>query len=233
MKFADIFFPPRCCGCDCLTGADYPLCKSCSELFLHPSNKTSRCAVCFLSQENCICRKHQYYDKICVPFYYEGCTRKTIFRLKFRSRPDIARNFAVLLYSALIERKMTDDIDIITFIPMRKLSKFARGYNQAELIAKYLSELSGIPYCGLIYKTQKTKNQHALTKIERTGNLLGIFEPIKTNMHLIENKKILITDDVLTTGSTLNEAAKTLLIFGAQNVSAAVCAATKNSHKKH
>ena len=52
-------------------------------------------------------------------------------------------------------------------------------------------------------------------------------------MHLIENKKILITDDVLTTGSTLNEAAKTLLIFGAQNVSAAVCAATKNSHKKH
>ncbi len=233
MKLTNILFPPRCCGCDSITGTDFPLCDNCKRLMLHPHEKKNRCDICFFSTENCICRKHQYFDKICIPLLYEGNTRKTIFRLKFRSRPDIAKNFAKLIYSALLERDMVKDIDIITFVPMRKYAEFRRGYNQAQLIAKHLSELSGIPCCELLYKTQKSADQHSLAKFERSGNLLGIFEPLKDKIPHIEEKRILITDDVLTTGATLNEIAKTLLIFGAKGVSITVCAATKNSHKKH
>ncbi len=229
----DIFFPPRCCGCDKLTSRDFPLCEDCSKLIIHPSEKRNRCDICFLSEENCLCRKFQYYEKLCIPLHYEGDTKRVIFKLKFRSRPDIAENFAKLIYYALNERCMTKSIDVITFVPMRKFAKFLRGYNQAELIAKHLSSLACIPCHPLVYKTEKTENQHSLSKTERTGNLLGIFEPLKESISLIEGKRILIVDDVFTTGSTLNEIAKTLLIFGAESVSIAVCAATKNSHKKH
>lgn len=166
-------------------------------------------------------------------FYYEGELNKTVFKLKFRSRRDIAKSFAKVIYESLCERNILEKTDIITFVPMTGFAEFRRGYNQAELIAKHLSAMSSKPYMKLLYKIGKTKNQHDLKGFERTGNLLGIFEPVKKNSEMIENKRILIIDDVSTTGSTLNEAAKTLLIFGASEINASVFTVTKKNKNKH
>lgn len=135
------------------------------------------------------------------------------------------------MYDSLRERDMLGETDIITFIPMRPVASFLRGYNQSRLIAKHLSALTSIPCAPLLYKIGKTKKQHTLRGIERSGNLLGMFEPTKERLQEISDRNILLIDDVYTTGSTLNEAAKTLLIFGAQSVSAAVFSVGKKQKK--
>lgn len=232
-KLKDFLFPPRCCGCDNITETDLPVCEECKKLILHPSTSRNRCEICSFSPDKCICKKHQFFDRMCVSFIYEGTPQKTIFRLKFRSRPDIAKNYARLMYSSLNERDMLKNVDIITFIPMSPFAEFRRGYNQSRLLAQYLSELSSIPCIGILRKLGQTASQHSLSRISRTGNLLGVFEPYKDMISVIKGKTVLVVDDVITTGSTLNEIAKTLLIFGAEAVYAAACTGTKNSQKKH
>ncbi len=224
----NILFPQRCCGCDKILISP-PVCNECRKLVLHPAEKGG-CEICGQRMQSCMCKKHQYYSKLVSCFYYEGEPVKTIFRLKFRSRPDIARNFAGLMEEALEERQLTKKIDFITFVPMEKLPRFRRGYNQSELLAKHLSEFTKIPYGALLEKKYKTSSQHKLTAVSRSGNLLGCFEPTADSVGQFKGKTVLIVDDVITTGSTINELAKTLLIFGADSVYAASCATTKKKN---
>lgn len=231
-KITDIFFPPRCPGCDRIPDSDFPVCNFCKDLIIHPSKTKNSCEVCFMSPDNCVCSKRQFFEKLSFSFAYEGTPKKMIFKLKFRARPDIAKSYAKLLYYSLNERNMLDKTDIITFIPMSSFSKFKRGYNQSALTAKYLSALCGKPCLPLLDKIIKTKSQHKLNQRLRSGNLLGAFEPNKKYLNVIVNKTILVIDDVSTTGATFNEIAKTLLIFGAESVYAAACTATKKSKKR-
>ncbi len=227
----DIFFPGRCCGCDRPTGSTLPFCEECEKLVIKPSGKTGLCDICGLHLKECLCGKRLYYQKFSAVFYHENTVRKNIFRLKFHARPDIADSFAKAIILQLEERGILSDTELITFIPMRPFAKFRRGYNQAELIAKKLSLHTGIPCLPLIKKDFSTKNQHKLGKLARSGNLLGAFEPRKEYTEIINGKRILIVDDVCTTGNTINEAAKTLLIFGAESVFAATCTVRKKQKK--
>lgn len=235
MKFSavtDIFFPPRCVCCDGITDRDFPVCKKCRIKIIHPHESKSRCSTCFQKRENCICIKKQYFEKLSVSLPYEGDARRTIHKLKFRARPDLVGNYARLLIYSLEERNMLEDTDYITFVPMSPIAKFIRGYNQSELLAKSISRLSGIPAEAFLIKKTKTRPQHSLDSSGRSGNLLGVFEPDKKKLEELEGKTILIIDDVSTTGNTLNEIAKTLLIFGADKVYAAACTG-KILSKKH
>lgn len=227
----DIIFPPRCCGCDKPTGKALPFCEDCEKLIIKPSVKTGTCDVCGLHLKECLCGKRLFYEKFSAVFYHENKARRNIFRLKFHARPDIANNFAKAIILQLKEREILINTDIITFIPMRPFAKFRRGYNQSELIAKRLSVHTGIPCLPLLTKEFSTKNQHKLKRLARSGNLLGVFEPRKEYTDEIKGKNILIVDDVCTTGNTLNEAAKTLLIFGSQSVFAATCTVRKKQKK--
>lgn len=221
------FFPLRCPGCDGINDTKSYLCSDCSGKMIHPSHKKNRCDICFLTEKECICAKHQYYDKLCVPLYYEGKTRGALHRFKFRGRRDLAKPMARLITEALRERNMLEDTDYITFIPMKGYDRFIRGYNQAQLLAREISALSGIPCEALLRKTVKTPKQHLLNRTERSGNLLGVFEPEKHKSDIIRGKNILVADDIITTGCTANEIAKTLLIFGAESVRVCACAAPK------
>ena len=227
----DVFFPLRCCGCDKLTGSTIPFCEDCKRLVIKPDKATGLCDICGLSLTQCLCGKRLYYEKFAAVFYHENEARKSIFRLKFHQRRDIADTFAKAILLQLSDRDLLAKTDIITFIPMRPLAKFLRGYNQAELIAKRLSVHSGIPCIQLLTKEFSTKNQHKLPGIARSGNLSGVFEPEKACTDEIKGKNILVIDDVCTTGNTLNEAAKTLLIFGAEAVFTAVCNVRKKEKK--
>lgn len=232
-KLADIFFPVRCPGCDSLTDTELPLCSVCSDKMIHPSQKKSRCDICFMPIKECFCSKRQYFEKLCVPLYYENKTKLTLHKFKFKSRRDLARAYAKLLVQALEERDMLKDTDFLTHIPMRPYDTFVRGYNQSKLIAEHVSKLTDIPCISFLIKSSKTKKQHSLGKTARSGNLLGVFEPDKTKLDMLQNKTVLIIDDIITTGSTLNENAKTLMIFGADKVYACACAVTKKSKNNH
>ena len=227
----DIFFPLRCCGCDKITGSTLPFCEDCKMLVIKPDKTTGLCDVCGLHLSKCLCGKRLYYEKFSAVFYHENEARKNIFRLKFHLRRDIADSFAKAILLQLDSRDITEKADIIAFIPMRPFARLMRGYNQAELIAKRLSVHTGIPCAPLLTKEFSTKKQHELKGLARSGNLLGVFEPHKEHTDEIAGKRILLVDDVSTTGNTLNEAAKTLLIFGAESVFTAVCTVRKKEKK--
>lgn len=118
---------------------------------------------------------------------------------------------------------------VLTFVPMHWLRQARRGYNQAELLAKEVSKNTNIPVLNLLQKIRSTKRQVELTGKERRENLKIVFKVIKSQSHSFarkfskENykvigKKIIIIDDVTTTGSTLNECAKVLIEAGAKEV---------------
>lgn len=228
-----IFFPARCCVCDKVIGPGEDICRDCGRLVIRYPVKKAYCSVCGIEYENCSCGKRLLYAKLASPFFYEGDVKRALHRFKFRGRTDLAAPFAKRMADALRERDMLKEIDVITFIPMRKKAKFDRGYNQSEMLADTIGELTRIPVKQLLFKAVKTPKQHSLGMRRRKGNVLGAFEPLPDIIGDIAGKKILVVDDIVTTGSTLNETAKTLLIFGAEQVYAAAAAQGKKRKSKN
>jgi competence protein ComFC len=99
------------------------------------------------------------------------------------------------------------DFDIITFVPSSKKKKRKRGYNPSELIAKYVSKFSGIPYKKLLIKEKDTVELKNLNRMQRKLTVKDSFKIKEVDLHI---DKCLIIDDVFTTGSTINECSRTL-----------------------
>ena len=98
--------------------------------------------------------------------------------------------------------------DYITYVPMHRKDKRSRGFNQSQLLAKELSKLMNIGCFQTLIKVRQTDPQHILEGKKRLTNLKGAFKIVDKS--LIKGRKILIIDDVVTTGSTLSECSKTL-----------------------
>ncbi len=121
--------------------------------------------------------------------------------------------------------------DLIIPVPMHKKAKRSRTFNQAELIAKVIGESLGIPVCtNAVTKNKSTAAQKNLNRLWRQFNLKGAFEV--TQKSLIENKRILLLDDICTTGSTFAEIAEVLLTNGAAEVMCASCCKTPPPKRK-
>lgn len=219
------FFPKRCPVCDKIITKEKITCPNCRPLILHSPDSGEACAVCGLSVYNCGCRKGRIYSKIVFPFRYEGKVKSSLYKMKFRGRADLIKGSAAVLYESLCSRGILTDTDIITFVPMTEKHERKRGYNQAKVLADEIGRRSGIPVIPLLYKISDSETQHELKLLRRSGNLLGAFEPFPDAVSLIKDKNILVLDDIITSGNTLNEIAKTLLIFSANEVYCAVVAA--------
>lgn len=141
-------------------------------------------------------------------FVYGGKVRRMILRLKYFDRiqyvPQVAELMADDIRSAYGEKAF----DLITFVPMHEKDLKKRGYNQSQLLSKALSSLLDIPYQDTLRKIKRTKKQHRLKYAERKTNLTGAFEVIDKD--LIKDKRILLIDDIVTSGYTLGNCAKKL-----------------------
>ena len=139
---------------------------------------------------------------------YKGKLKCGVLRFKFKRKTQYSKQLAYFLHKS-IEHNYPDMVfDYITYVPMHEKSEHKRGFNQCELLAKDLSELLKIPYCATLTKIKETTPQHKLSCRKRRTNLRGAFKVIDKKMVL--GKSILIIDDIVTTGSTLGECAKTL-----------------------
>ncbi|MGI5894341.1 MAG: ComF family protein [Candidatus Merdivicinus sp.] len=150
------------------------------------------------------------------PFSYEGLAEQAVWRLKFYQKPSTARPLADFLANVLPD---SNSFDCIIPIPMdaKKLRK--RGYNQAALLARFLSEKTGIPVLPEIQKIRPTAEQHTLNAKERQTNLRDAYRLIHPDR--VKDRHILLCDDVITTGATIQEAASLLMQAGAASVTAA------------
>ena len=227
MKAARLVYPNRCCVCDEVQTSPGTLCEACAPLRLYPAQPGARCAVCGVPNKRCVCCEDALFTTLTFPFYYEGRVRQALHRMKFRGRTDLFLPFAREMAAALAARDLRrTDFDCVCFVPMRGADRRKRGYNQAEELAKSLGKALDLPVLPLLEKTAKTGQQHDLPQRLRRGNILGAFEINHQLLSHIEGRRLLLVDDIHTSGSTLNEAAKTLLIFGAARVDCLCAAAT-------
>lgn len=153
--------------------------------------------------------KKSYYDYQIKLLKYENIIREKIIDYKFNEKSYFYKTLEKIIINNKKIYGFMKNYDIIIPVPMYKTKKWLRGYNQVELIARELSKDLNIPLkCTTLTKIKDTKKQSSLTRAERKQNIKNAF--IVKNASDIENKKILLFDDIITTGSTLNECSKTL-----------------------
>jgi len=158
--------------------------------------------------------------------YQEPLVKSVISSLKYPPfLKDLALPLSSLIIShfALLDKPQNFTNTILCPIPLHKRKLKWRGFNQAQEIAKHLSEKLSIPlYSDILVKTKSTAPQIELQGIERRINMLNVFEV--QNPELVQHKNILLVDDVYTTGATMREAQKVLQQAGAKKVMGLVVA---------
>lgn len=219
------FFPTRCVGCNTLTENGADLCENCRELLNETAiDQQSACRLCGLPKKLCTCKKHaREFEAMVSPFMYDGIIRNAVREIKNHSNCQPVDFFARHIASAVIKAGF-ENIDAVTAVPTTKKELRSRGYSPARLIGVAVAEKLELPFDGnIIRKVYETRPQKELPKFMRRGNIFGVFD---ADRETVENKTILIIDDVTTTGSTLNECAKMLNFCGAFRVYCAVAAKT-------
>lgn len=163
---------------------------------------------------------------LCIStFKYQTCVKKAIINYKFYSKVSFACAFSNSLHKCFKNKLGNLKFDVITAIPLSKKAKKKRGFNQAELIAKKLARKLNVKYSNILEKYKDNRPQHNLNIEERKENVAGIYK-IKKGID-IKNKKILLIDDIVTTGNTLKEASKIILNGGALDITCLTLAFTE------
>ncbi len=210
------FFPNTCIACGDIIDEGEDFCDYCFGM-LPKLDFTKNCIRCGLKKKNCECKYRLfYYNGMIAPFYNSGTAQKAMYRFKF-SRSERNAKFFARQMSLTVKTAYSDiNFDAVTFVPISFKKKLKRGFNQSEVLAKQVSEILNLPLLNnLLYCKYKKVNQHDLKKIkERFKNVEGMYGC----NYKITGKTILLIDDIKTTGVTLNECAKQLILSGADKV---------------
>lgn len=208
----DLIAPKKCYSCN---KQWYFLCVNC---LCKMSNFESICYLCkgrsnnFEIHDNC--KKDVYYDKIIILSHYKNkVISKLIKDLKFYNKKDIAEDFWNYLSELFFENEIYKNTDnyIIIFPPMWFFKKLKRWYNHSEILAKIISKNTNIKlWKGYIKKIKATRQQSKLSRQDRLLNLNNSFKIKDNKIDNIDKKTFIIIDDVISTGSTINEISKIL-----------------------
>lgn len=223
-----ILFTRRCEICGDTCDIRHKLCEECIKDPCRINGEI--CYKCGLPKKECGCRNNsfRYYMSVCAPFYYDNGPKRAIKKLKFRNEKSIVENLAKEMVNCINARYDGCYFEYCTFVPSHKKDRKARGYNQAELLAKQIAKELNIPCYPLLKKEIQTPPQHKLPAYRRTGNLASVFSCNDIKDVDITDARILLCDDVTTTGTTLNECTKPLLFNGAAEVRCITACITKN-----
>jgi len=137
--------------------------------------------------------------------------------MKFEGRRPLAMLLAPLMNEVFYESWRRDDFDFITSVPLHPKRRRERGFNQAELLARALARMVGLPELRTLRRAIATQTQVGLSDAKRQENVRNAFRCM--NIELVAGKRILLIDDVMTTGATVASAAGALINAGAEKVS--------------
>lgn len=217
-----LLYPPRCVCCDALL----PMraggwCAPCEARL--PRITGAVCLKCgkrveSQEQEYCSdCRKYRHtFDEGRAAFLYTGALRHSVYRMKKENRRDYVPFYAEEIVRALEKQLGRWQPQAVVPIPMHPRKRRRRGYNQSELLARCVSDMTGIPLKkNALRCVRRTEAQKTLDRTARRQNLKGSMEATDEARGL---RRILLIDDVYTTGSTMDEAAAVLKEAGAEHV---------------
>ncbi len=199
---AQLLFPPKCI-----------LCRAVLE-----KEETDLCRVCRGDNPECTksIRKLSHIFSWAAVWYYEGAVRGSILRYKFYGARGYAKAYGRLLAMAL-QRNEIEDFDVLTWVPTGFFRRLRRGYDQVELLAKAVGNELNIQPVPLLKKVRNNRPQSKIVgDAQRRANVLGAYQVLPGAD--VKGKRILLLDDVITTGATVGEAARVLLTAGAETV---------------
>ena len=215
MDLLNILFPHKCV-----------LCRKILD-----RNETDLCHTCRADSPECPVsrRKLPYLDSWVAVWYYEGHVRSSLLRYKFRGVRAYAGAYGRLLAMKL-QQEHPDGFDLIVWVPISKPRRFQRGFDQVESIARSVSLELQIPAVGLLKKIRHNRPQSGIAGDgQRRANVLGAY--IITDSTQVAQKRILLLDDIVTTGATAGECARMLLSAGAKEVHFGAVAAARRQAK--
>ena len=219
-----VVYPPTCIACQAATGDPHALCASCwSKLRFIERPYCERLGTPFpvdwgqpLLSPAAIADP-PVFGRARAAVLYDDTARALVHRLKYGDRLERACALGGMMVRAGAE--LVAEADVIVPVPLHPLRLWRRRFNQAMALGSIVSRASGLP-CEpfLLARVKRTRSQVGLTKPQRQDNLQGAFRvPAEAKARLL-GRHVLLVDDVLTTGSTANAAARALLRAGARKV---------------
>ena len=214
-RLLNLLFPPKCVLCKkLLSREETDLCRHCWE---HAP---------VFSKEKI---KFSFIAGWTAVWYYKDDVRQSLLRYKFARY-----RIYVPCYSRLLAMKLQtsrfENFDVLTWVPVSRLRRMKRGFDQVELLAKATAQQLGIEAVPCLKKIRHTPPQSGLrTAAQRRANVLGAY--MVTDPEIVQNKRILLLDDIITTGATVSECARMLLLAGAKDVRCAAMAVASHEHK--
>ena len=199
---------------------DGPVCDGCAAPFEYDPGPGVRCPACMEHP-----RGFGAARAACV---YDEVSREPILKLKHADRTDLAPMFARWLSRAAAE--LLEEADAIAPVPLHRLRLLRRRYNQSAEIARPLAAQSGVRYLpDALVRRRATETQAGKSGSGRRRNLAGAFQVSARRAAQVEGRRILLVDDVMTTGATLEGCARALKAAGAIRVDVAIVARVKEA----
>ncbi len=217
----DIIFPNRCPFCGNFIMWNETICKDCKENISKADELI--CRRC--GKLKCQCGSGFNWDMVFAScFYNESSVRSAMLRFKTNGEGNIAGYAARDIVSHMGKENVPKP-DMVVPVPMGRKKRAKRGYNQAELLAERIGVLIPAPVRkDIIFKRDSAVQQHELDRKDRAESVKSLFY---TGNVPLNGKSVMICDDILTTGATLNECAGLVRSLGAERIIAAVCAVTE------
>lgn len=226
----DFIFPQRCISCNGLLnernkGKIRIFCNICEEsIELRGDNFCPMCGIRHLGVtgeslcSDCI-KNPKPYDRVFYNFIYGGCISDAIKSFKYNHNLLVGNILTIKSFESLSNHIQSYDPDIIIPVPLHFLKYFVRSFSPTVYIASTISKILRIPIgFNILRKIKYTKSQVGLQREERLKNLKGSFTIIKKSKSKVEDKTVLLVDDVYTTGATVSICAKLLKDSGAKSV---------------
>ena len=211
-----LLFPPKCVLCDRLL----------------EKNETDLCHSCRGNAPDFaqIKRNHSFIAQWTGLWYYKDNVRKSLHRFKFRNRRSYADTYGRLLAVRLEQTQLSQDVDLITWVPVSARRRRKRGYDQSELLARAVGKELGIPVAKTLIKYRHTPPQSGMREpAHRRANVMNAYRAYRPETFL--GKRILLLDDVLTTGATSTECARVLFTANAKEIYFASVAVASHDKK--
>jgi ComF family protein len=221
----DLVLPPRCLGCGVMVEAQGrlcaecwrrlgflapPLCRLCGYPLPHALPEAPLCPQC--------ASEPPVYDRARAALRYDDGSRGLILAFKHADRTDTAPAFGAWLARAGAE--LLADADLLAPVPLHRLRLLRRGYNQAAVLARFLARETGLPMLPqLLLRCRATRSQQGLSGQARLDNVTGgAFRVAHRHRARLAEARVVLIDDVMTTGATIGSCARVLKRAGAARV---------------